>query len=52
MLFSSYSFIIIYLPLLIILYYLVPERWRNYVLLAASLFFYAWSGPKQLPVML
>ena len=52
MLFSSYTFIIIFLPLLIVLYYITPEKWRNYVLLASSLFFYAWGGPQHLPVML
>lgn len=52
MLFSSYSFTILFLPLLIIVYYIVPVKWRNYVLLPASLFFYAWGGPKQLLIML
>ena len=52
MLFSSYSFTILFLPLLIMVYYVVPVKWRNYVLLLASLFFYAWGGPRHLPVML
>lgn len=52
MLFSSYSFLFLFLPLLIVIYYLVPDKLRNYLLLAASLFFYAWGGPKYLLVML
>ena len=52
MLFSSYSFTILFLPLLIVVYYLIPVSWRNYALLAASLFFYAWGGPRHLPVMI
>ncbi len=52
MLFSSYTFIILFLPILIILYYLLPVRLRNYLLLCASLVFYAWGGPRYLLVML
>ncbi len=52
MLFSSYSFSIIFLPVLVMVYYVIPEKWRNYILLLASLFFYAWGGPKYLFVML
>ncbi len=52
MLFSSYSFCIIFLPLLVVIYYIIPEKWRNYLLLLVSLFFYAWGGPKYLLVML
>ncbi|MCR5301171.1 MAG: MBOAT family protein [Lachnospiraceae bacterium] len=52
MLFSSYTFIIIFLPLLIIAYYIIPEKLRNALLLAASLAFYAWGGPSYLLVML
>ena len=39
MLFSSISFLYLFLPVLIV-YYLVPNSWRNHVLLIASLFFY------------
>lgn len=52
MLFSSYSFLILFLPLLIIVYYIIPAKFRNYLLLIASLGFYAWGGPKYLLVML
>ena len=52
MLFSSYSFICIFLPLLILAYYVVPTRWKNTVLLLASLFFYGWGGFKYLLIML
>ena len=52
MLFSSYTFVIIFLPLLIIAYYLCPAGWRNSLLLVASLVFYAWGGPAYLMVML
>ena len=44
MLFSSISFLYVFLPALAI-YYLVPARWRNGVLLAFSLLFYFVGEP-------
>ena len=50
--FSSLSFLFAFLPLVLILYYLSPApRWRNGVLLCASLLFYAWGAPKALPLL-
>jgi len=40
MLFSSISFIYYFLPLVLIIYFLVPNRFKNIVLLLFSLFFY------------
>lgn len=51
MVFSSYVFLIIFLPTLIACYYLVPRRYRNArnnILLFFSLVFYGWSGPAYL----
>ncbi len=45
MLFNSLTFLIIFLPIALLVYYLVPVRFRNVVLLVASLFFYAWGRP-------
>lgn len=39
MLFNSVQYIL-FLPLCVVLYYLVPQRWRNLFLLAASYYFY------------
>ncbi len=44
MLFASISFLFYFLPAVIILYYLVPFKFKNTVLLLFSLFFYAWGG--------
>lgn len=44
MLFSSISFLYLFLPVLIV-YYLVPASWRNGVLLIASLLFYFVGEP-------
>ena len=46
MLFSSIPLLFYFLPCVLILYFLTPARWKNAVLLLASLFFYAWGEPK------
>lgn len=45
MVFSSLFFLFIFLPLVLLLYYLVPHRQRNFILFIASLIFYAWGEP-------
>lgn len=45
MLFSSITFIFVFLPLTLAVYYLVPERFKNITLLISSLIFYAWGEP-------
>lgn len=45
MIFSSIFFIFAFLPIVLILYYLVPFRAKNLVLLIFSLIFYAWGEP-------
>lgn len=53
MLFSSLSFLFVYLPILFLLYFLLPFRWyKNTLLLAASLLFYAWGEPVYVLVMI
>lgn len=52
MLFSSIVFLFSFLPAVIILYYLLPVRFRNVILLLASLVFYAWGEPVYLFLML
>ncbi|MBR2136828.1 MAG: MBOAT family protein [Alphaproteobacteria bacterium] len=51
MVFSSAIFLSLFLPISLGLYFLAQEKLRNYVLLAASLFFYAWGEPKAALVM-
>ena len=45
MLFSSLEFLYLFLPLTLLIYYLVPPRARNPVLLVVSLIFYGWGEP-------
>lgn len=52
MLFSSITFLYIFLPILLICYFLVPYRIKNYILLSASLIFYAWGEPVYIVIML
>ncbi len=52
MVFSSIIFLCIFLPVVAAAYFICPRRFRNIVLLAASLFFYAWGEPKYIVIML
>ena len=52
MLFSSITFLFVFLPVTLAVYYLAPAQMRNLVMLAASLFFYAWGEPVYIILML
>ena len=52
MLFSGIPFLFYFLPAVIILYYLLPDRFKNGLLLAVSLVFYAWGEPKYVVLMI
>lgn len=52
MVFSSTIFLFLFLPLTLVLYYLVGKAFRNSFLLLASLFFYAWGEQFYVFVML
>ena len=45
MVFSSLIFLYVFLPAVLLLYYLMPRRGRNAVLLFFSIVFYAWGEP-------
>jgi alginate O-acetyltransferase complex protein AlgI len=44
MVFSSLTFVCLFLPITIALYFSVPERARNHILVIASIVFYIWGG--------
>ena len=52
MVFSSMTFIWVFLPILLIVYFLVKDKYKNFVLLLFSLVFYAWGEPKYIVLML
>ncbi|MCD8390575.1 MAG: MBOAT family protein [Firmicutes bacterium] len=45
MVFSSLIFLFLYLPAVLLIYYIVPPRGRNVFLLIANLVFYGWGEP-------
>lgn len=56
MVFSSEIFIFIFLPLTVLIYYTLGgvfknKHFKNYIVLLASLFFYAWGGIEYLPLL-
>ena len=51
MIFSSLTFLFAYLPLTLTVYFLAPLKWRNFVLLLVSLFFYGWGEPVYIVIM-
>ena len=52
MVFSSMTFLWVFLPILLVIYFIVPKRCRNYILLLFSLIFYTWGETKYIILML
>ena len=52
MIFSSHIFLLYFLPLFLVVYFLVPSKGRNLVLLLASIVFYAWGAPDFILILL
>lgn len=52
MVFSSVTFLFYFLPIVLMIYYIVPNRLKNIVLLISSLVFYAYGEPKFVVVMI
>lgn len=52
MVFSSAAFLFAFLPLTLAGYFLLPGKFRNGFLMAASLLFYAWGEPKFVLIMI
>ena len=52
MVFSSLPFLFFFLPAFLCLYYVVPVKAKNYILLIFSLVFYAWGEPVYIFLML
>lgn len=52
MVFSSVIFLFVFLPVVLVFYYLLHEKYRNIWLFFASLFFYSWGEPKNILLMI
>jgi alginate O-acetyltransferase complex protein AlgI len=50
--FSSITFIFLFLPIILIAFYIIPRNgWRNFVLVAASFVFFAWADPTHIHIL-
>ena len=52
MLFTSIPFLYYFLPIVLILYFITPKKYRNIILLLSSLIFYAYGEPKYVYLMI
>ena len=52
MVFSSLLFLFLYLPAVILIYYVTPCRYRNLFLFVVNLIFYGWGEPVFVLLML
>ncbi len=52
MVFSSSLFILYFLPAFLLIYYLLPVKFKNYFTLVASILFYSWGAPRFIFVIL
>jgi alginate O-acetyltransferase complex protein AlgI len=52
MVFSSPTFLFLFLPITLLAHLAVPARWRNHCLLLASMVFYVWGSGGQVLVLL
>ena len=52
MVFSSITFLFLFLPIVLAVYYIVPGRAKNIILLIASILFYAWGEPVYVILMI
>lgn len=52
MVFSSIPFLFFFLPIFLVLYYILPFKYKNYILLLFSLIFYAWGEPVYILLMI
>jgi alginate O-acetyltransferase complex protein AlgI len=52
LIFSSPIFVFLFLPTVLALYFVLPKAWRNPLLLAASLIFYAWGESEFIVVLI
>ena len=52
MVFSSIIFLYIFLPTMLLIYFIVPKKFKNLVMIIASFIFFAWGEIRYIPIML
>lgn len=51
MVFSSLTFLYLFLPVVLLVYYVTPAKGKNLIILISGLLFYSWGEPKYVVVM-
>lgn len=52
MIFSNIFFLFRFLPIVLLIYYIVPYKYKNGIITIASLIFYSWGEVKYFPIMI
>lgn len=52
MVFSSLVFLYYFVPIVMLLYFIIPDKYRNFLIFVSGLFFYAWGEPKYFIIMI
>lgn len=52
MVFSSIVFLYIFLPIMLFVYFIVPSKFKNAIMILASLIFFAWGEIRYIFIML
>ena len=52
MVFSSVVFLYVFLPIMLLIYFIVPSKFKNAVMILASLIFFAWGEIRYILIML
>lgn len=52
MVFSSVVFLYIFLPIMLLIYFIVPSKFKNAIMILASLIFFAWGEIRYILIML
>ena len=52
MLFTNISFLYYFLPIVIIIYFIIPKKFKNIILFLASMIFYFYGEPKYISLMI
>ncbi|MBE6894688.1 MAG: MBOAT family protein [Ruminococcaceae bacterium] len=52
MIFSNIFFLFRFLPVVLLIYYIVPYKYKNGIITIASLIFYSWGEVKYFPIMI
>ena len=52
MVFSSLTFLYLFLPVVMLIYYALPKKFKNFFILLSGILFYSWGEPFYVIIML